>query len=197
MKKIIFFLIVICVSLGSTAQKHAYRETMAKFQQAYVDSHEVVKGPDRKFLHFFAINEKYKVTASFTRLNDTSVFVMKTSGKVSKKFYRYGTLSFKLNDSLLHLTVYQSLQLIKDPKYKDDLFIPYTDLTTGEESYGGGRYIDILTTDIKNNMVVIDFNKAYNPYCSYTTGYNCPIPPRENDLPIAVKAGEMKFGKAH
>ena len=51
--------------------------------------------------------------------------------------------------------------------------------------------------DILNNMLVIDFNKAYNPYCAYATGYNCPIPPRENNLPIAINAGEMNFGKSH
>ncbi len=84
---------------------------------------------------------------------------------------------------------------MNDPTYKNYLFLPFTDLTSGEESYGGGRYIDLETTDIFNNKVIIDFNKAYNPYCAYASGYNCPIPPRENDLPVAVKAGEMNFGK--
>ncbi|MEI9956742.1 MAG: DUF1684 domain-containing protein [Ferruginibacter sp.] len=95
----------------------------------------------------------------------------------------------------MQLTVYQSKSLTKNDQYKDYLFIPFTDATSGDESYGSGRYIDILTTDIKNNTVTIDFNKAYNPYCAYTTGYNCPIPPRENYLIVAVKAGEKSFAK--
>ena len=80
-------------------------------------------------------------------------------------------------------------------KYKDYLFIPFTDKTSGIETYGGGRYIDLVLSDIVNKTCTIDFNKAYNPYCAYTAGYNCPIPPKENDLPVAIKAGELNFAK--
>ena len=86
---------------------------------------------------------------------------------------------------------------MNDEKYKNYLFVPYTDLTSGNKSYGGGKYLDFMMEDIQNNMLLIDFNKAYNPYCAYTSGYNCPIPPRENNLLIAIKAGEMNFGKKH
>jgi len=75
------------------------------------------------------------------------------------------------------------------------LFIPFADVTSGDETYGTGRYIDISTKDIINNTVVIDFNKAYNPYCAYSNGYNCPIPPAENYLAVAIKAGERSFAK--
>jgi len=79
-------------------------------------------------------------------------------------------------------------------EYKNYLFLPFTDATTGVETYESGRYIDLQTGDIKNNQVVIDFNKAYNPYCAYVSGvYNCPIPPRENHLPVAILAGEKRF----
>jgi len=81
--------------------------------------------------------------------------------------------------------------------YADYLFIPFTDNTSGNESYGGGRYLDYKISDIKNNKLLLDFNKAYNPYCAYTTGYNCPIPPAENDLKVAIKAGEKAFEKKH
>ncbi len=86
---------------------------------------------------------------------------------------------------------------MQDTAYKNYLFLPFTDLTSGNRSYGGGRYLDFLMEDIKSNTLIIDFNKAYNPYCAYTTGYNCPIPPRENDLPVAIPAGEMEYSKAH
>lgn len=197
MKKIFFASLMIVCCLAVTAQHRLYKDSLKKFQQEYMTMHEVVKIADQKYFRFFPINEKYKVTASFKKINDTAGFIMKTSGKLPKKYFRYGTLSFKLNDSLLHLTVYQSEQLMTNDKYKDYLFVPYTDLTSGEESYGGGKYIEFYISDIKNNTVVLDFNKAYNPYCAYTSGYNCPIPPRENDLPVAVKAGEKAFGKSH
>jgi uncharacterized protein (DUF1684 family) len=84
------------------------------------------------------------------------------------------------------------------PEYKDHLFLPFTDLTSGEETYTAGRYIDLSFEDIIDNKVVIDFNKAYNPYCAYVSGkYNCPIPPRENTLSVAILAGEKNYGKEH
>jgi uncharacterized protein (DUF1684 family) len=84
---------------------------------------------------------------------------------------------------------------MESEKYRNLLFLPFTDRTTGKESYDGGRYIDLDMSSIQNNEVVIDFNKAYNPYCAYVSGrYSCPIPPAENRLAVAVKAGEMRYG---
>jgi uncharacterized protein (DUF1684 family) len=71
------------------------------------------------------------------------------------------------------------------------LFLPFTDLTSGVESYGGGRYIDMEVQ--KGNTWTIDFNKGYNPYCAYNEKYSCPIPPAENDLKVEVKAGVKKY----
>jgi uncharacterized protein (DUF1684 family) len=71
----------------------------------------------------------------------------------------------------------------------------FTDGTSGNESYDVGRYLDFRMSDIKNNKIVIDFNKAYNPYCAYEKGYNCPIPPKENNVSMPIRAGEKKFNK--
>ena len=60
---------------------------------------------------------------------------------------------------------------------------------------GGGRYIDLSIVDFTDNTIVLDFNRSYNPYCAYATGYNCPIPPEANRLPLAIRAGEQSFGK--
>jgi uncharacterized protein (DUF1684 family) len=86
---------------------------------------------------------------------------------------------------------------MNDSTYKNYLFLLFTDATSGADSYGGGRYIDLSMQDIIDNSVLIDFNKAYNPYCAYASGYNCPIPPRENHIPFPIKAGEKDFGKSH
>ena len=85
---------------------------------------------------------------------------------------------------------------MKSKDYADYLFVPFTDLNTGEKTYGSGRYLDLTIGQIINNTLLIDFNKSYNPYCAYSTEYHCPIPPKENLLPIAIDAGEMNFGKA-
>jgi uncharacterized protein len=100
-----------------------------------------------------------------------------------------------VHDTLCSLQVFQNLGLLNDPKYSDHLFIPFTDGTTYTETYGGGRYIDLSTKDIKGDKLMVDFNKCYNPYCAYAEGYNCPIPPVENRLPISIHAGERNWAK--
>jgi len=166
---------------------------MKEYHEKYAEEHEVVKGSDKKRFSFYKPELKYRVVADFRPINDTTAIVMKTTGKADKKFYRYGTLYFTVLTKKLQLTVYQSEQLKNDPEYDDYLFVPFTDLTSGEGSYAGGRYLDFRMTDIKMGKLRLDFNKAYNPYCAYAKGYNCPIPPRENHLDIEIKAGEKEF----
>ncbi len=198
MKKTPLIITILLSAITATAQQTSYISTINTYQKNYVKSHEVVKGKDRKLFRFYAPSTTYKVTCKFEALLDTTVIHMKTSGKTIpvKDFIRYGKLSFSIHDTVLQLTVFQSVSLKENAAYKNYLFIPFTDITTGDETYGSGRYIDILTTDIVNNSVVLDFNKAYNPYCAYSTGYNCPVPPRENFLPVAIKAGEKTFAKS-
>jgi uncharacterized protein len=72
------------------------------------------------------------------------------------------------------------------------------DKSNGEETYEGGRYLDLRFADLKNDgTLFIDFNKAYNPYCAFSGGYSCPIPPLENRIQVAIPAGEKKFRKPH
>jgi len=195
MKKWVFLLsLLFCTSLLS-AQPGKYSDELKNFQETYVIKHEVVLGKDKNFFRFYPVNETYRVNASFEKIWDTVGFVMKTSGTKNKRFYRYGILRFTINGLPLRLTLYQSAQLMQDSTYKNYLFLPFTDKTTGEKTYAGGRYIDLEMDDIKNEQVIVDFNKAYNPYCAYTTGYNCPIPPRETSMPVAIKAGEKNFSK--
>jgi uncharacterized protein (DUF1684 family) len=189
------FVFLCCISTSLQAQPKNYVEKIKAYQKVYVQEHEVVLKNDKKYFRFFPADEQYRVVASFKKITDTVGFIMKTSGSKSKKYFRYGRIQFMLHDSSLHLTVYQSEQLMTDTAYQNYLFLPFTDLTSGEESYAGGRYLDMMIHDIKNDCIIIDFNKVYNPYCAYTTGYNCPIPPRENDMPVAIKAGEKAFGK--
>lgn len=197
MQKIFLTLLILATAISLHAQPKKYIQNLKTYQKLYIKNHEVVSQKDKKYFRFFPVNESYKVNAGFKKLTDTLGFIMKTSGTKTKKYFRYGTLHFSLQDSTLQLTLYQSQELMKDSSFKKYLFLPFTDASSGAESYGGGRYIDLEMDDIKDNHVVIDFNKAYNPYCAYTSGYNCPIPPRENNLPIAIKAGEKDFGKSH
>ncbi len=179
------------------AQNRTYRDTIVDYQQNYINTLEVVDKDDRKYIHFYEIDESYRVSASFERIKDKRGFDMNTSSGMKKHYFVYGLLTVNLHDSLLNLYVYQSEALMRQAKYKDYLFVPFGDATSGYESYGGGRYIEFYIPDIKNNHVVLDFNKAYNPYCAYTTGFNCPIPPKENILPTAIFSGEKNYQKPY
>ena len=104
---------------------------------------------------------------------------------------KYGVLKFYILGKDLALYAYQNIDLVKKEAYKDYLFIPFTDLSNGFETYGGGRYIDIQYNG--EESIVLDFNKAYNPYCAYSGRWSCPIPPKENHLEIEIKAGVRSF----
>ncbi|NNT73080.1 DUF1684 domain-containing protein [Flavobacterium sp. IMCC34852] len=144
-----------------------------------------------KGLDFFPINEKFIVEAQFTRTPNEKVFKMKTSTTRLPEYIKYGELSFSIDGKAFKLNLYQNIDLTKKEGYEDYLFLPFSDLTCGKESYIGGRYIDMRIP--KTNTVTIDFNKAYNPYCAYNHKYSCPIVPLENDLNIEILAGVKKF----
>jgi len=137
-------------------------------------------------LEFFAINSDFRVVASFKK-QIKEVFKMKTTGERTPEYRQYGFLTFALQGKQYRLNVYQNIKLSQTEEYKNYLFIPFKDDTNGSSSYGGGRYIDFEIPTQK--YVILDFNKAYNPYCAYSSRYSCPIPPKENDLTIEIKAG--------
>lgn len=140
-----------------------------------------------KGLEFYPINEAYRVEAKLEILQNQQPFTIPTSSQQQKVFVKYAIARFELMGQAFEFPLYQSLQLQQSEEYKDYLFAPFTDETNGFETYGGGRYMDLRIPE--GNTLVIDFNKAYNPSCAYSPNYNCPIPPRENDLTLEVKAG--------
>lgn len=147
-----------------------------------------------KGLNYFPENKKFVVKATFKRTSDEKYFQMPTSSGKSKKFVKYGVLSFNLNGKKQTLSVYQADAevLKKYPEYADLLFVPFKDLTNGTKTYNGGRYIDIKTPT--DNEVTLNFNLAYNPNCAYGSDlYNCPIPPKENALKVKIEAGEKIY----
>lgn len=175
--------------------QNSYEDSLNIFLKKYVADHEVVTGADKQKMKFYPVQQQYRISAIFEKKENSKWFWMNTSGNTKQQYRVYGIIRFNVHDTTVALHIYQSRSLMSSEKYKELLFIPFTDLTSGRETYGGGRYIDLNIDDIINNAYMIDFNKAYNPYCAYTTGYNCPIPPIENDLSVAIKAGEMNYMK--
>ena len=194
------FLVAVLLATPLVTQAQSYKDDILKYRQHYkeeflTDSHSPLKGADTGYLRFYPINEQFRIKTSFKKTNTNETFQIPTHSGKKKTYKEYGTANFKIHDTTLVLHVYQSINLSKDPKFAEYLFIPFTDETNATETFGGGRYIDITISDIKDNVLVLDFNKCYNMYCAYTEGYNCPIPPKENDLKVAITAGEKLFGK--
>lgn len=198
--KIIITSIFLCVSFFGNAQNSQSVLAAERFQKKINNEFkDPAQSPlpekDRKTfkgLDFFEIDTTYNVVAEFVRTPFETPFAMPTTTDRKPIYVKYGELFFKLKGKEYKLNVYQN-QHPKKEEYKDYLFLPFTDLTNGEESYAGGRYIDM--TIPRSNRVVLDFNQAYNPYCAYSGEYSCPIPPEENNLPLAVKAGVKAYKK--
>lgn len=138
-------------------------------------------------LDYYPFSPDYQIEAVLIK-DKGKKFEMLTSTDRKPWYRRYGFIEFEVNGIKCKLEVYQNLALKKRKEYKNYLFIPFTDLTCGETTYGAGRYID---TEIpEGNTLLIDFNLAYNPYCAYSHRYSCPIPPEFNHLKTLIEAGE-------
>lgn len=199
--KIVFTLLLSFVFLSSCAQDKIPEAGATDFQKEmnaeYKDaSTSPLKDKDRAVfegLDFFAFDSAYIVKANLKRTPGTAFFDMQTTTSRISKERVFGVLTFELKGNTYQLNVYQGKDLMKKEGYEDYLFLPFLDNTNGNESYGGGRYIDMRIP--KGDTVDIDFNKAYNPYCAYNEKYSCPLVPTENYLDTEVRAGVKVFKK--
>lgn len=146
-----------------------------------------------KNLHFFTTDETYRIIAGFERTPNEVPFEMQTSTERLPVYSQYGIATFNIDGKKLSLRIYQAQESVLEPDYDGHLFLPFNDLTNGNETYDAGRYIDLKITTA--DSIVIDFNKSYNPYCAYNDKWSCPIPPRENNLDVAIKVGILAFGE--
>lgn len=147
---------------------------------------------DFKGLNYFAPDRSYAVEATLVKAGKQEDIIMKTTGDRTPVYVRYGVVTFALNGKDYTLAVYQNKKMLELSQDTTSLFIPFRDETCGKETYGGGRYID-CEIPVSGNKILVDFNKAYNPYCAYNHSYSCVIPPEENRLAVRIEAGEMNF----
>lgn len=195
-----FFLLSL-IFFQATGQTLTYKEEIKGYRSAnwaglIADPRTTLKSGDSVYLSYFPVKESNKVFCEVELLQNEPPLEMPTYSGQLKVFRRFASLNFKWKGHPLKLYLYQNLQLTS-PAFKTHLFLPLKDLTSGKQTYEGGRYLDIRTTSIQNNKLLLDLNQLYNPWCAYSDGYNCPIPPLENHLAVKLKAGEKKFGKAH
>lgn len=189
MKYISLIAILLCViSLPLQGQKWQKKGKafQAKLDKQYKDAVKspLPKGDVAEFPGhpFFPINKKFIVKAKLERTPDSKPFQMPTSTERLPIYKKYAIATFEIDGTEYKLSIFQNMKL------KTNLFLPFYDLTSGEETYGGGRYLD-FTFIPRGNKIKIDFNQAYHPYCAYSDIYSCPIPPFENRLDVEILAG--------
>ena len=170
-----------------TVQLKTFRETKDRQFREEKDPVPAARKDKLLPLPYFPPDESYVVPAQLKLADEQTrpIVTMPTSTGTIRRYQRVGVLEFTLQNQTLSLGAF-----VEDGQPIVDLFVPFVDTTTGQETYPAGRYLDLHPT--ATGFYTIDFNKAYNPYCAYNETYECPYPPASNRLKIAIRAGEKK-----
>ena len=198
----ILFFSLLFISCNSKDKRPLIGKTIyqQKLNSVFKDaSKSPLKSKDLKSfegLDFFPVDSSYIIRASIKLTPNTPFIGMPTSTDEKSYYRKFGMLTFTLKEKEMQLTLYQSLEESENPIFKDYLFLPFTDETSGGDSYGGGRYMDVFKSNINTDGTLeLNFNNTYNPYCAYNEDYSCPLTPRDNHLNIAILAGVKDFKK--
>jgi uncharacterized protein (DUF1684 family) len=140
-------------------------------------------------LHYFSIDPKYKIKAKLRAIENKKVVLLATSDGKEENYLEYAFAEFSLDGKENQLLI---LELMETGPNRGKLFLAFADETSGNETYGAGRYLDLKKVPAAST-VILDFNLAYNPYCAYNDSYSCPFPPRENILKVPILAGEKNY----
>jgi len=133
-------------------------------------------------LSYFPPDPAYRVTARLALIAGQEELLVPTSDGTVRRYLRYAWAEFDLQGKRQRLLLLKD----RDSRVSNRLFLAFRDRTSGKETYGGGRYIDLFQQ--REGEITIDFNLAYNPYCVYNYTYSCPLPPEENRLEVPIPA---------
>ncbi|MBX2911024.1 MAG: DUF1684 domain-containing protein [Cyclobacteriaceae bacterium] len=140
-------------------------------------------------LKYFDIDPAYRISASLEPVKDRKVVILSTNDGRENRYLEYAWADFAINDVKCRLLI---LEVMEDGPEKGSLFLAFADETSARETYGAGRYLDINKVP-GSSSVLLDFNKAYNPYCAYSDNFSCPFPPKQNILGVPIRAGEKTY----
>jgi len=146
---------------------------------------------DFEGLNYFPVDTNLVILSEVNLLESSDKVNFKTSSGRDRLYLKHAELSFRIADENFALTVYKALNQDTFTPINDYYFIPFTDDSNGDLTYGGGRYLDF--NELGKETHLLDFNRAYNPYCAYEDGFSCPIPPKENYLASSIYAGEKTY----
>jgi uncharacterized protein len=139
-----------------------------------------------KGLAYFPIDLSYRYELPLERDPKAEKFIILSTRGSRRSAERVGWFSFLVGNTLCRL---EATRLLEPGAGDSDLEVFFRDATSGKETYSLGRYVD--AKKLNNGKYILDFNLTYNPACAFSNFYNCPIPPKSNTLPIAIRAGEM------
>lgn len=185
----IFFIIWYSMSGNEENYQFHLNNHRAKYEKSLLSGKNAPIQDRKKFtgLHFFPDSMKYIVQAKVEKFDEFKTVEMTTNLNEKRLYIYYATLHFELHNQKVSLVLFQNQQDVTE------FFLPFTDKTTGNSTYPSGRYLDVKMNN--TGFIELDFNKTYNPYCAYNHNFSCPIPPKENFLPIKIEAGEMNYKK--
>lgn len=197
---VILFVLVVVIILYSTLsgnksqeeynqQIAEEREEKDRFMNTSSESPFASNPKAFEGLKYFPPDEKYRVIAKLTPIEEKKVVVLSTNDGKEQSYIEYAYAEFDLDNRKNKLLI---LEVIDMGPQRGTLFLAFGDQTSANETYGAGRYLDVKKVP-GASTIELDFNKAYNPYCAYTDSYSCPFPPKENLLDIAIPAGEKSY----
>src|SRR5262245_38936764 len=138
-------------------------------------------------LHYYAENADLRLLVRIEEFEPKEPIRMLTSTGAVQEYLRWGRFPIEVEGRSAALTVYYASW--------GEYFVPFVDATSGDETYGAGRYLEL--EEQEDGSFLADFNLAYNPYCAYSESYSCPIPPAENRIDVPIRAGELNYGEQH
>lgn len=165
-----------------------YREEKDKLMISdglpFADAKESFKG-----LNYFNPDTKYRISASLTPIKNKKTILLTTNDGLENRYLEYAYADFAIDGTKCRLLI---LEVIESGPNRGTLFLAFADETSTRETYGAGRYLDVNKVP-GSTSILLDFNKAYNPYCAYSDRFSCPFPPKENILPVSIQAGEKAY----
>lgn len=202
--KTILIILVLALLAGCGPKAKYSNEQIQQFKQEFAQhisekdtdfkTHEFspIKNEERadfSGLHYFEYNPELRFEGPLNKYDNPDTIIIYGSKGDERPSLKYAAFDFEYQDKNYSLQVFKILR--SKPGYEDYLFLGFTDRTTNNETYGAGRYIDMVENE--SNHYVVDFNYAYNPYCAYNEKFSCAVPVAENDLPVRITAGEKKY----
>jgi uncharacterized protein (DUF1684 family) len=195
---LVIIAVAVCIvffSLQGSQDDTAYTEEIQKEREknnAFMKTSEQSPIPDREHftgLKYFPVDSKYKIVANLSPVEDKKIVQLKTSDEKTQQYKEYAYAEFDLDGVQNRLLILEGIDI---GPVRGKLFLAFGDETSALETYGAGRYLDLAKVP-GATTIMLDFNKAYNPYCAYNNTYSCPLPPAENLLKVAIKAGEKSY----